>query len=334
MRRALVMSVLIGCGASRGGSLRDAPAGDGATADAPSGGAIDAPGAIDGAIDAPVPGDGGATTDPADDGPYSVATSTASIPGATAGRTLPATLFVPTGGPTPRPLVVISPGFQLSRTQYTSLAHHMATWGFAVISTDYADTGLFADHTALAEDVPAAITWALAQSSLAVDAQRVAVAGHSLGGDISAYALSLDPRIKAMVGWDPVDASNPSVVPEKMGSVTAAIAVVGETTDASGGFMPCAPAGDNFQAFFAASPAPAVEVTIVGASHMNWVDDPSCAVCGFCTAGTASAASVHTITRRLDVAWLRRQLLGDTSMDAWIDHPPELATGAISIQRR
>ena len=329
MRRIAVLATLaMACGNSTGSQLHDAPTGDGHVADAPPGSAIDAaPTAADAAADA-------AVTDPADDGPYGVATSTASIPGASSGRTLPATLFTPIGGPTPRPLVVISPGFQLSRTQYVSFAHHMATWGFAVITTDYADTGFFADHNALAKDVPAVITWALAQASLDADAQRIAVAGHSLGGDISVYAATLDPRIRAVVGWDPVDASNPSVVPEKMGSVTAAIAVVGETTDSSGGGMPCAPAGDNFQAFYAASPAPSIEITIVGASHMNWVDDPTCLVCGFCTAGTASAASVHTITRRLDVAWLRRQLLGDTSMDTWLDHPPELASGAVSIQRR
>jgi len=263
-----------------------------------------------------------------------VSTSTKTIPGAKASRSLPATLFVPVDGPTPRALVVISPGFQLQRTQYTSLARHLATWGFSVVLTDYADTGFFADHTELANDVPAVITWSIAEPSLAVDAQRIAVAGHSLGGDISTFAASLDPRIKAVIGWDPVDASNPSVVPEKMSAITAAIAVVGETTDKSGGGMPCAPAGDNFEAFYAASPAPAIQVTIVGASHMNWVDDPSCLVCGFCTAGTATPATVHTITRRLDVAWLRRQLYADTSMDAWLDHPPELATGEVAIARR
>jgi hypothetical protein len=40
------------------------------------------------------------------------------------------------------------------------------------------------------------------------------------------------------------------------------------------------------------------------------------------------------VTRRLDVAWLRRQLLADTTMDSWLAMPPELATGAVSIEQR
>jgi len=43
---------------------------------------------------------------------------------------------------------------------------------------------------------------------------------------------------------------------------------------------------------------------------------------------------VRTVSRRVDVAWLRRQLFADTTMDAWLDGPPELAASAISIARR
>src|SRR6185369_13397400 len=110
------------------------------------------------------------------------------------------------------------------------------------------------------------------------------------------------------------------------------VAVVGETTDGSGGGMPCAPMADNYAAFYAAAPSPAYAMTVAGADHMDWVDDGSCATCGFCTAGTLSPDAVHTISRRLDVAWLRRQLLADTAMDAWLSNPPELATNTVSIQ--
>lgn len=124
-----------------------------------------------------------------------------------------------------------------------------------------------------------------------------------------------------------------TIVPSKVTGLSAAVAVIGETTDKAG-VMPCAPAGSNFQAFFAAAPSPAFSMTVDGADHMSWVDDPSCSLCGFCVAGTASSSSVHAVTRRLDVAWLRRQLLGDTAMDMWLDHPPELAAGTVSISRR
>lgn len=241
---------------------------------------------------------------------------------------LPATVFAPPTAAGPRALVVVSPGFQIDRAQYTSYARHLATWGFVAVLVDYADRGFFADHAKLAADIPAVIDWAIANHN--ADAQRVAAAGHSLGGKLSVFAASRDVRIRAVVAWDPVDSSNPSVVPEK--TFTAALAVVGETTNASGGGMPCAPAAENFQQFYAAAPSPAISVTITGADHMDWVDDPSCSFCGFCAPGTAAPELVRRVTRRLDVAWLRRQLDNDTQMDVWLDTPPDAS--ALVIARR
>jgi dienelactone hydrolase len=178
--------------------------------------------------DAPTPT---GATDPANDGPYAQTSASASIPGSDATRTLDSTVFTPTGAPSPRPLVIVSPGFQLARTQYTSYAEHLATWGFVVILTDYASS-FFPAHADLAADVPKVIDWALAQSALAVDPTRIALAGHSLGGKISVFAATSDARVKAVVAWDPVDTQSPSVAPELMGGMTAAVAVLGETTNA------------------------------------------------------------------------------------------------------
>jgi len=314
----LLSLVLVACG---GGQNSSSTLADASTVDSSTSGG-DAAG--DGAI---------STDDPALDGAATVTTATAAIPGATAGRTVQATVFTPSS-PGPRPLVVISPGFQMARAQYTSYARHLATWGFAVVLTDYAGGSLFPNHTTLANDVPKVIDWALAQPALAVAPTQIALAGHSLGGKISVYAASLDPRVKAVVAWDPVDANSPSVAPELMANLTAAIAVVGETTNGSGGGMPCAPTADNFQAFYAAAASPALAVTVVGADHMDWVDDPSCGLCGFCSPGAAPEERARVVTRRLDVAWLRRYLLADLSMDTWLDAPPELAASAVTIQRR
>lgn len=271
------------------------------------------------AIDAPP-----STPDPAGDGTSTVTETTTMIPGSTGNRRLPATVFVPSDAG-PRPLIVISPGFRLERVQYTSYARHLATWGFAVVLTDYADQGFFPDHTALGADLKKVVDWSATQSIVPVDASKIGFAGHSLGGKISALAASSDSRVKAIVAWDPVDSSNPSVAPELVDTVTA-LAVIGETTNASGGQlgMPCAPAAQNFEKFYAAAPSPALQMTVTGADHMDWIDDPTCGfVCDACDPGTATPETVRTLTRRLDVAWFRKQLLADASMDAWLAAPSD-----------
>jgi pimeloyl-ACP methyl ester carboxylesterase len=273
------------------------------------------------------------SVDPTEDGAFAVTEAEAAIPGAATGRTLEATVFRPTGAG-PFPLAIISPGFQMQRSQYASYGRHLATWGFVAILTDYAESGFNLNHTRLAEDVPAVIDWAVADVALAIDPTKIATAGHSLGGKISVYAATLDARIHAVVAWDPVDSGNPSVVPERIANTTAAIAVVGETTNATGGFMPCAPAAENFQTFYSAAQAPALELVVNGADHMDWVDDPSCTFCGFCASGTAVPELARRVTRRLDVAWLRRHLLDDAAMEPWLAQPPELAVGGVALQRK
>lgn len=288
---------------------------------------VDAPpGGSDGSltVDAMPGTDASVTGDPALDGPATTTSTTVSIPGALSGRTLSSTVITPST-PGPHPLVVISPGFQMARTQYTSYAKHLATWGFVAILTDYAESGFSIDHQRIANDVPAVITWALAQQNLAIDPAKIATAGHSLGGKVSILAASGDARIRAVVAWDPVDSNAPSVAPEKMGAMTAAIAVIGETTNATGGFMPCAPAADNFTQFYAAAPSPALKATVAGADHMDWVDDPSCFACGLCGAGSAPPDRARTATKRLDVAWLRKHLLADAAMDPWLATSADVA---------
>jgi predicted dienelactone hydrolase len=304
-RFAIALLTIVACG-DPGAS----PSADGAISDAAS---DSAPGS-----------DASASGDPALDGPATTTSMTASIPGALSGRMLSSTIIVPST-PGPYPLVVISPGFQMARTQYTSYATHLATWGFVAILTDYAESGFSIDHQRIANDIPAVITWALAQSNLAIDSQKIAVAGHSLGGKVSILAATSDARIRAIVAWDPVDANTPSVTPEKMNLTTAAIAVIGETTNATGGFMPCAPAADNFTQFYAAAPSPALQATVAGADHMDWVDDPTCFTCGLCGAGSAPPERARTATKRLDGAWLRKHLLGDPSMDPWLASTADVA---------
>jgi hypothetical protein len=75
-------------------------------------------------------------------------------------------------------------------------------------------------------------------------------------------------------------------------------------------------------------------MTIDGADHMDWVDDGTCSVCMLCTGGTASPDRANTATRRINVAWLRAQLLDDTAMQPWLAAPPEVGAGIATIERK
>jgi dienelactone hydrolase len=307
--------------------------------------------------DAAAPGDGRAAADAtpaADAGPTGDAPPAAADPGLPGaydvvvddGRTVPtpsgdetATVYEPSidGGATaaagPFPLVVVSTGYMIGRGNYDGTCRHLASWGYVVVSHDYAG-GNHQDHAA---GVSAILDWALGGASgLAgrIDATRIATAGHSMGGKVSILAAILDSRVDAVVGWDPVDALPPiadgsySVTPEQMDGLTVPIAVLGETTDGgSGGRFgsACAPAADNFHQFFShacAAPA-ALEVTIDGADHTEWVDSrQACGLaCLVCSTGSTDGATVLSVTRRVTVAWLETYLRGTPGMDAWLAEP-------------
>jgi hypothetical protein len=70
------------------------------------------------------------------------------------------------------------------------------------------------------------------------------------------------------------------------------------------------------------------------ADHMDWVDDPSCLVCSFCTAGSAPATLARDATKRLNVAWLREQLAGDATMSTWLSAPPEVEQGTATVVQK
>ena len=313
-----------------GPAATDAPVqvGDGATGDgAPSDGDAAAP---DGAT-----GDAAAATDPALDGEWQVLTQ-ASVTISLGNGNVTGSVFSPsadgaTPAPGPFPLVIVSSGYQLGRSQYQPFCAHLASRGHVCITHDYAASG---NHQDKAREVGRIIDWALSPASglaARLRSDAIGVAGHSLGGKVSINAAILDTRIRAVVGWDPVDALPPfgndgsaSVTPELMGNLRVPLALLGELTDSTGGLggMSCAPAADNYQRYFAAAcevPA-ALEVTIDAADHMDWIGDRgSCGLaCLACSNGTTPDATVHTITRRVTAAWFERHLGGNVAMDAWL----------------
>ena len=236
------------------------------------------------------------------------------------------TVYSPSSGG-PFPLVVVSTGFQIGRDSYAETCRHLASWGYVVLVHDYTA----GHHQEKAAEIGDLIDGALARLGARIDATRIAVAGHSLGGKVSINAAILDDRIDAVIGWDPVDALPPfsdgstSVTPELMAGLTVPLAVLGETLDGS-----CAPGADNYVRFFeAACAAPAaLEVTVAGADHTDWIDENG--ACGFaclvCATGTTPPATTLEITRRVTTAWLQVHLRGLDEYASFLVAPGAPAT--------
>ncbi|MEM9458311.1 MAG: CocE/NonD family hydrolase [Myxococcota bacterium] len=279
------------------------------------------------------------------------------IPGSAAGRIVDATVCAP-ADPTgeisddgPFPLVIMSPGARTSREQYMSYCEHLATWGFVVISQSIiGNDGWFppVNHKRPAADVSAIIDWATSEQNAfagAIDANAIGVAGHSMGGKVSFLAAAQDPRIGAIVGWDPVDANGPftpssspdwsSATPELMPNLTLPIAVIGETVNSQGNFFSpaCAPSEHNFEQYYEFAETTSLLVEVFDADHMDWTDSGSCWPCSPCGPNDVQPLA-QQITRSLTTAWFLRHLAGDESVDPQSELQPQIDAGQILVQAK
>ena len=272
------------------------------------------------------------TPDPAGPGPYLQAqyTTAIQIPGTT--RTMPIDCRYPAPNLGPLPLVLIGHGFQIPADQYASYAVRLATFGYVACIADF-EAGLIANHLQNTTDFIAGIDGVLAFNAELghplegrIDPNRIGAMGHSLGGKIAVLAATVDARIRAVFGIDPVDGGflcDPIRCPDASAllPLNIPVGVIGETLDASGGVPECAPAADNFQTFYEAASSPALEVDVLGASHMSFVDDPAaCGLpCALCVPATASQQDVLDLARAMTAAFFERFLKGDLAYATYLD---------------
>jgi predicted dienelactone hydrolase len=230
------------------------------------------------------------------------------------------------------PVLVFVHGFQLDPALYASYGRHLATWGYVVVMPRLPGA-IFGgpSHRAQADYLIGVLDWLQAAAAgpdgpLAgrVDPERIAMAGHSLGGKLAMLATANDPRPRVVFGVDPVDAPGgplqpvnddyPSVAPERMADITVPIGLVGETVNATCqgfGCQACAPEADNFAQYAAAAQTPTYTFEIVGANHVSFLDDPNCGLfCSVCSAGTDAPDVTRRLTQRYLTAFLQVYLAG------------------------
>ncbi|QUH05446.1 alpha/beta hydrolase [Saccharopolyspora erythraea] len=124
------------------------------------------------------------------------------------------------------PLVVLSPGFSLPRTSLTGLAEDLASRGYAVAAIDHTYEasaitfpdgrvtgcllcGADPDGEVVAGSRAADISFVLDRLtgedplwSRKIDADRIAMVGHSMGGAGAARVMLTDPRVRAGINMD------------------------------------------------------------------------------------------------------------------------------------
>lgn len=245
-------------------------------------------------------------------------------------RSTPWLATFPTAPGSPRPMLLFAPGFQIPSSAYAALMTHVATWGFVAVRADPPASFIGPSHPDMVLDLRAVLDHLLAPSALpiTVDAARIALSGHSLGGKLAVMVAGADARVGAVYAFDPVNngggsTGQPNILPQGIAAQTIPFGFAGELLDGSGGFQPCAPLALNYQTFFnaAASTTAAYEWTLDGAGHMDFVTNP--AQCGFacslCQDGPLDTAVTHGFMRSSTVAFLRTHLLGEPGLCGWLN---------------
>ncbi len=234
--------------------------------------------------------------------------------------TLKISAWVPHGGSgigltAPYPLVVITPGFLIGSDQYNSYAERMASWGYAVVSYDFAqqvlDPTTDIESLELLEEL---IDWCTTSGNLlrkVSDPENVMLIGHSRGGKISTLAALKDKRVKSLFLLDPVDVTvytpddrinYPSATVALSASPTGQrlpICIVG-----AGRGDDCAPAESNYDLFYRAARGPTWKTVVEEAGHLQFLDQRGATAMGaFCQTGTSSDDDIKDVARLMMVAW-------------------------------
>ncbi len=285
-------------------------------------------------------GGGPMVPDPDLDGPYTFAELTDKIDVAASGdKGLDVHCAYPTAGPTagPYPVIVVGHGFSIPGTEYSSYLKRLATFGYVALTVEYPGSiQAGVNNVKQAQDMIGGLDWAGKKAVLTgkADVNKAGMSGHSLGGKVAFLASTMDARVKAAITLDPVDgamncsAQNCPDVSDLMPTLSIPTAMLGETTDASGGpgGMSCAPAANNYTTFYASAKTPSLSVTVNGANHMSFIDDPSkCPLlfgvinpCTSCNPATLAQAPALALSRAFVVAFYERHLRGDVGYDAYL----------------
>ncbi|MGC5012282.1 dienelactone hydrolase family protein [Streptosporangium sp. DT93] len=199
--------------------------------------------------------------------------------------------------------VAVSPGFTAARSSMAAFASRLASHGFVVISID---TITRSDQPASrGRQLLAALDYLTQRSSVAsrVDASRLGVAGHSMGGGGSLSASSSRPSLQAAVPLTPWHTT------KSWTGIRVPTMVIGAENDS------VAPVSSHAKPFYNSIPASAEKayLELNNASH------------------TAPNSSNTTIAK-YSVAWMKRFIDDDVRYDQFLCPVPSTSTTISAYQ--
>ena len=214
------------------------------------------------------------------------------------------TIYAPTATDVGRySAVAVMPGFIETQSAIAWYGPRVASQGFVVFTLDaVSNTDV---PTARAAQLKAALTYLTTQSTVAarVDAGRLGVMGHSMGGGASFEAAAADPGLKAAIPLAPWNSI------KSFATVSTPTLVIGCQSDT------IAPVAEHASPQYESLPAGTDKayVELTGADH-------------FCV------NSPNTIVAKYTVSWLKRFLDDDTRYSQFLCPPPTVG-GPISDYR-
>lgn len=227
----------------------------------------------------------------------------------------------------PFPLVLLSPGFLVDQKLYVSYGTRLASHGFVAVLQKVPSES---DHGRYRDNTVELLNWLLTPTGRDaekvkgfIDAARVGLIGHSLGGKISLLVAAGDTRIKSLLGLDPVDSTNTPASTE-VGKIKfpggVPLAFIGETASKMGR-MPCTPAESNYEVLYGKASAPAFAITMKETAHLDWIDGCTYQCTNICPGGgdTMVRSRTRTLTAKYIAAYFLWTLGGDSEVHQYLD---------------
>jgi len=219
------------------------------------------------------------------------------------GRDAPVALYRPGARSGLSPAVVFLPGYLAPEDQYESIGRALASRGFLVAVRGR--FGPFVSDREMANSAIRLADWLIAEQG--ADPNRIGIAGHSMGGKDAVLTALEDPRFRAVVAIDPDDRGDPSVVHGDLPRLAAPLLLIGTELGSNAASI-CADRRFDYRRFFERAPAGTIEMTLLGADHVQVMDDPERFGLGICRCGTADSSVVRITTRRATVRFFLEHL--------------------------